>query len=62
MFMLVCCGILPNEAVIPGFEKLKSILGSTLAEVETNDPGCEYDDSAILLAAKDATGTGEDMP
>ena len=54
--------MLPNEAVISGFEKLKSMLGSTLAEVDMKEPDSEYIPSPILLVAKDATGAGEETP
>jgi hypothetical protein len=61
-FLVTACGMLPNEALIPGFEKLKSMLGSTLTDVATNEPGCEYDDSPMALAAKEPAGAGDDMP
>jgi hypothetical protein len=60
--MFVCCGIVPNEVVISGPEKLKSILGSTLAEVDTKEFDCEYDGSTMLFAVNEAIGAGEDMP
>jgi hypothetical protein len=52
--------MLPNEAVMSGFEKLKSMLGSTPADVDAKEPGLEYCPSPILLVANDATGAGED--
>jgi hypothetical protein len=36
-----CCGILPKEEVISGLEKLSNMLGSTPADVYTNEPGLE---------------------
>jgi hypothetical protein len=35
------CGIVPNEVVTSGLEKLNSMLGSTPADVETNELGLE---------------------
>lgn len=45
-----------------GPEKLKSMLGSTLAEVDTKELDAEKDWSPMLLAANEAAGPGEDMP
>lgn len=45
-----------------GPEKLKSMLGSTLVEVDTKEVDCENDGPPMLLPANEAVGPGEDMP
>jgi|TARA_R110002003_G_scaffold2445_1_gene24347 hypothetical protein len=54
--------MLPKEVVSPGFEKLKSMLGSTPAEVETKELGLDGCEAMTLLVANDVTGPGDDMP
>jgi hypothetical protein len=61
MFMSVICGMLPNEVVMSGPVKLKSMLGSTLVEVDTKELGREYDWSCMLFPTNDAPGPGEGM-
>jgi hypothetical protein len=62
MFMSIICGMLPNEVVMSGPEKLKSMLGSTLAEVDTKELDRGYDWSGMLFPANDVAGPGEGMP
>ena len=46
----------------PGFEKLKSMLGSTPPEVDMNELGRELYSSPALLVAKDVPAPGEGKP
>jgi hypothetical protein len=54
--------MLPNEAVMSGPEKLKSMLGSTLAEVFTKELDAEKDWSPMCLAENEAAGSGIEVP
>jgi hypothetical protein len=60
-FLLVCCGMVPNELVMSGSEKLKSILGSTPAVVEANEPGLELRSSSAVTVPNEANGSADDM-
>ena len=48
-----------NDEAGPGFEKLKSMLGSTPPDVDTKEPRRERDTSTALLVAKEDTGPGD---
>lgn len=58
--LLTGCGMLPNDEVMSGFEKLKSMLGST--PDDTKESGRENDCSPMLPLANDVTGPGEEAP
>lgn len=48
-----------KDAAKPGFEKLKSMLGSTLPDVDMKELGRELGSSPALLVAKDVAAPGE---
>jgi hypothetical protein len=54
-----CCGMAPNEAVMSGLEKLKSMLGSTPADVDTNELGLELCLWFMWVFMNDGIGTGD---
>jgi hypothetical protein len=49
----------PNEAVMSGFEKLKSMLGSTPTEVDTNELGLEICLWSMWVLVNEGIGTGD---
>jgi hypothetical protein len=59
---VACCGMPPNDAVISsGLVKLNNVLGSTPADVDAKEPGCELWPSPAVLVPKDAKGPADDM-